>query len=108
MYGIEYDRHNDILSTWEDTAAIQLLWINLVMDTLAALALATTPPFTNIMRQGPAKSHDATINLAVWLWRMFTTTTSRLPKTIVMRKTRPIPTMTITMQAAELTEIRAL
>lgn len=35
--------------------AIMLLWINLIMDTLAALALSTTPPFTNIMREGPVK-----------------------------------------------------
>jgi len=33
--------------------AIMLLWINMIMDTMAALALATTPPFTNIMKQGP-------------------------------------------------------
>lgn len=46
--------------------AIQLLWINLIMDTLAALALATTPPFTNIMKEGPCKSESSIITPSVW------------------------------------------
>jgi magnesium-transporting ATPase (P-type) len=46
--------------------AIQLLWINLLMDTLAALALATTPPFTNIMSEGPVQSSNATLVPVIW------------------------------------------
>lgn len=45
--------------------AIQLLWINLIMDILAAIALATTPPFTNIMEQGPAEGMKLLTNV-VW------------------------------------------
>ncbi len=33
--------------------AVQLLWINLIMDTFAALALATEPPTDNLLKQKP-------------------------------------------------------
>ena len=33
--------------------AVQMLWINLVMDTLAALALATEPPNTSLLDRSP-------------------------------------------------------
>lgn len=46
--------------------AIMLLWINMIMDTLAALALATTPPFTNIMKQGPTTQNTEVIGSVVW------------------------------------------
>lgn len=46
--------------------AIQLLWINLLMDTLAALALATTPPFTSIMQERPVRNDDQTLTAVVW------------------------------------------
>ena len=32
---------------------IQLLWVNLIMDTLGALALATEPPTDQLMRRTP-------------------------------------------------------
>jgi magnesium-transporting ATPase (P-type) len=31
----------------------QLLWVNLIMDTLGALALATEPPTDNLMKRNP-------------------------------------------------------
>jgi Ca2+ transporting ATPase len=46
--------------------AIQLLWINLLMDTLAALALSTTPPFTNIMQERPVRGEEQTLTSVVW------------------------------------------
>lgn len=45
--------------------AIQLLWINLIMDTMAALALATTPPFTKVMQQG-VYSNETVLNKIDW------------------------------------------
>ncbi|RYR50829.1 hypothetical protein Ahy_A07g037432 isoform D [Arachis hypogaea] len=33
--------------------AVQLLWVNLIMDTLGALALATEPPTDSLMRRSP-------------------------------------------------------
>ena len=40
----------------------QMLWINLIMDTLAALALATEPPHEEVMSQKPRKSNDFIIS----------------------------------------------
>lgn len=36
----------------------QMLWVNLIMDTFAALALASTPPNENVMKDKPRKSTD--------------------------------------------------
>jgi len=33
--------------------AVQLLWVNLIMDTLGALALATEPPTNHLMERPP-------------------------------------------------------
>jgi Ca2+-transporting ATPase len=35
--------------------AVQLLWVNLIMDTFAALALATDPPSPSILDRKPDK-----------------------------------------------------
>lgn len=37
---------------------IQMLWINLIMDTFAALALATEPPHPSVMKRPPRQSKD--------------------------------------------------
>jgi P-type Ca2+ transporter type 2C len=37
---------------------IQMLWVNLIMDTFAALALATEPPDQKVMRMKPRQSGD--------------------------------------------------
>lgn len=34
---------------------IQMLWVNLIMDTFAALALATEPPHSEVMKQSPRR-----------------------------------------------------
>lgn len=36
----------------------QMLWVNLIMDTFAALALASIPPSESVMREKPRKSTD--------------------------------------------------
>lgn len=36
----------------------QMLWVNLIMDTFAALALASIPPSENVMNEKPRKSTD--------------------------------------------------
>jgi magnesium-transporting ATPase (P-type) len=33
--------------------AVQMLWVNLIMDTLGALALATEPPSDDILKRQP-------------------------------------------------------
>jgi len=36
--------------------AVQLLWVNLIMDTMAALALATEPPTEELLNRRPFPS----------------------------------------------------
>jgi len=45
---------------------IQLLWINMVMDTLAALALATEPPHPSELKQNRIKKHDKVFMPEMW------------------------------------------
>jgi len=37
---------------------IQMLWINLIMDTLASLALATEPPNLALLERPPHSRHE--------------------------------------------------
>ncbi|RKP40377.1 hypothetical protein BJ085DRAFT_18833 [Dimargaris cristalligena] len=46
--------------------AVQLLWVNLIMDTLAALALATDQPTTALLQRPPDKFGGALVNLSMW------------------------------------------
>ncbi|MEQ8273768.1 MAG: calcium-translocating P-type ATPase, PMCA-type [Deltaproteobacteria bacterium] len=45
---------------------VQLLWVNLIMDTLAALALATEPPTEELFEQPPHGRHAPLITRAMW------------------------------------------
>lgn len=46
--------------------AVQLLWVNLIMDTLAALALATDKPDNNIMNKKPRGRSTPLITPSTW------------------------------------------
>ncbi|KAK5166752.1 hypothetical protein LTR04_000463 [Oleoguttula sp. CCFEE 6159] len=46
--------------------AVQLLWVNLIMDTLAALALATDPPTLSILDRKPDPKSAPLITLTMW------------------------------------------
>ncbi len=46
--------------------AVQLLWVNLIMDTLAALALATDPPTPKILNRKPQPKSAPLITLNMW------------------------------------------
>ncbi|EPS35998.1 hypothetical protein H072_10422 [Dactylellina haptotyla CBS 200.50] len=46
--------------------AVQLLWVNLIMDTFAALALATDPPTEEILDRKPAGKKAPLITLRMW------------------------------------------
>ncbi|KAF2232717.1 calcium-translocating P-type ATPase [Viridothelium virens] len=46
--------------------AVQLLWVNLIMDTLAALALATDPPTRSIIFRKPDPKSAPLITLTMW------------------------------------------
>lgn len=46
--------------------AVQLLWVNLIMDTLAALALATDKPDDDILDSKPEGRNDQMISTNMW------------------------------------------
>jgi P-type Ca2+ transporter type 2C len=46
--------------------AVQLLWVNLIMDTLAALALATDPPADSVLNRKPERRNASIISITMW------------------------------------------
>ncbi len=46
---------------------VQLLWVNLIMDTMAALALATEPPGEELFHQPPHGRHAPLITRSMWI-----------------------------------------
>jgi Ca2+-transporting ATPase len=46
--------------------AVQLLWVNLIMDTLAALALATDPPVDSVLDRKPERKGSSIISTTMW------------------------------------------
>lgn len=44
----------------------QMLWVNLIMDTFAAMALASLPPTKNVMKEKPRRRNDFIINKSMW------------------------------------------
>lgn len=46
--------------------AVQLLWVNLIMDTLGALALATEPPTDHLMKRSPVGRREPLITNIMW------------------------------------------
>ncbi|KAJ8748800.1 hypothetical protein K2173_011356 [Erythroxylum novogranatense] len=45
---------------------VQLLWVNLIMDTLGALALATEPPYEGLMKRSPIGRNARFITRIMW------------------------------------------
>jgi Ca2+-transporting ATPase len=46
--------------------AVQLLWVNLIMDTFAALALATDPPTEELLKRDPEPRSAPLITFKMW------------------------------------------
>ncbi|XP_039800415.1 probable calcium-transporting ATPase 6, plasma membrane-type isoform X3 [Panicum virgatum] len=46
--------------------AVQLLWVNMIMDTLGALALATEPPNDEMMKRPPVRRGHSFITRVMW------------------------------------------
>jgi magnesium-transporting ATPase (P-type) len=46
--------------------SVQMLWVNLIMDTFAALALATEPPNDGLMDRQPASKTQKIVNAVMW------------------------------------------
>ncbi|ETO34560.1 hypothetical protein RFI_02534 [Reticulomyxa filosa] len=59
-----------IAAFWKDFAnpltAVQLLWVNLIMDTMAALALATEPPSIRLLQRNPYTKDASLISQLLW------------------------------------------
>lgn len=54
-------KHQDSVLT-----AVQLLWVNLIMDTFAALALATDPPTEELLERAPEPRSSPLITFKMW------------------------------------------
>ena len=46
--------------------SIQMLWVNLIMDSLGSLALATEPPYDSLLNRFPTKKNESIINGIMW------------------------------------------
>lgn len=46
--------------------AVQMLWVNMIMDTFAALALATEPPAEELMLRNPQSRNEFIVNSVMW------------------------------------------
>jgi P-type Ca2+ transporter type 2B len=46
--------------------SVQMLWVNLIMDTFAALALATEPPSADLLKEKPHSREDAIVTSSMW------------------------------------------
>lgn len=57
---VSSDEQTSVLS------AVQLLWVNLIMDTFAALALATDPPTRSLLSRKPEPKSAPLITLRMW------------------------------------------
>ena len=51
--------------------AIQMLWVNLIMDSLGSLALATEPPNENLLNRNPYKRSEYPVNKKMWKHILF-------------------------------------
>ena len=47
-------------------ASIQMLWVNLIMDSLGSLALATEPPYDDLLKRKPTNKNESIINGRMW------------------------------------------
>ena len=54
------------LGTESPLTVTQMLWVNLIMDTFAAMALASLPPSMDVMQQQPRKREDFIVNKDMW------------------------------------------
>eukprot|EP01038_Epipyxis_sp_PR26KG_P009748 gene9748-13115_t len=55
-----------VIGREEPLNAVQLLWVNLVMDSMGALALATEPPTNNLLQRKPYKRTASLISRPMW------------------------------------------
>lgn len=54
------------IGTESPLTVTQMLWVNLIMDTFAALALASLPPSNKVMKEKPRETTDFIISKSMW------------------------------------------
>ena len=54
------------MGTESPLTVTQMLWVNLIMDTFAAMALASLPPSSSVMREKPRDRNAFIINRPMW------------------------------------------
>ena len=54
------------IGTQSPLTVTQILWVNLIMDTFAAMALASLPPDHNVMREKPRRREDFIVDSSMW------------------------------------------
>ena len=54
------------MGTESPLTVTQMLWVNLIMDTFAAMALASLPPSDSVMADRPRNRREFIINPAMW------------------------------------------
>lgn len=54
------------LGTESPLTVTQMLWVNLIMDTFAAMALASLPPSMEVMQQAPRRREDFIVTRPMW------------------------------------------
>ena len=60
-----------VIGTEMPLTVTQILWVNLIMDTFAALALASLPPSHEVMNDKPRKASDFIINKSIGFGILF-------------------------------------
>mgnify|MGYP002624081842 CR=1 FL=1 len=60
------------LDTDAPLTVTQMLWVNLIMDTFAAMALSSLPPNKSLMRQKPRDRRDFIIDNHMWVHILWT------------------------------------
>lgn len=60
-----------VIGTEMPLTVTQILWVNLIMDTFAALALASLPPSHEVMKEKPRKASDFIINKSIGFGILF-------------------------------------
>lgn len=60
-----------VIGTEMPLTVTQILWVNIIMDTFAALALASLPPSHEVMKDKPRKASDFIINKSIGFGILF-------------------------------------
>eukprot|EP00301_Raphidiophrys_heterophryoidea_P008111 c13054_g1_i2.p1 GENE.c13054_g1_i2~~c13054_g1_i2.p1 ORF type:complete len:1035 (-),score=195.20 c13054_g1_i2:224-3328(-) len=56
-----------VVNSRSPLSPVQLLWVNLIMDTLAALALATERPSPDLLLRQPYGRYDSLVSARMWM-----------------------------------------